>query len=423
MNHYQEAPQASQESTLAILREGYRYIGSQCDRLETDVFRSRLMLKNTLFIRGESSARLFYDKERLTRSQAAPKRLQKTLFGVGGVQGLEGESHRERKALFLSFMSQERITRLVHLVEETWQKRMPYWQAQPSVVLQDEFHWILCRAACDWCGIAVSDENIPGLAHNLALMIEGGGKVGPKHWKARRARRLTEEALVQLIDEYRHQHERLDPSLPLPAFATLRDHKGLRLPSRIVAVELLNLIRPIMAIARYMVFTALAIHENPDCAEKLRGEDNHVFRHYFIEEVRRFYPFFPFLIARVRHDFVWHGYKFHKGWQVILDLYGTNHDAKRWKNPDQFLPDRFQQESNDYHRFAMVPQGGGSYEYHRCPGEWITLSLLEMTIQVLTRKITYNVPPQDMSVNLTTIPTQPYSGFIIDSPSQLDSIT
>ncbi|BBI64168.1 hypothetical protein HSBAA_54740 [Vreelandella sulfidaeris] len=46
-----------------------------------------------------------------------------------------------------------------------------------------------------------------------------------------------------------------------------------------------------------------------------------------------------------------------RGWQAILDIYGTNHDPHRWDTPDQFRPERFEQEKTDLHRFAMIPQG------------------------------------------------------------------
>lgn len=53
-------------------------------------------------MRGEEAVELFYDDELFTRKNAAPKQLRRMLFGEGGVQGLEGEAHQQRKALFLS---------------------------------------------------------------------------------------------------------------------------------------------------------------------------------------------------------------------------------------------------------------------------------------------------------------------------------
>ncbi|BBI64167.1 hypothetical protein HSBAA_54730 [Vreelandella sulfidaeris] len=112
------------------------------------------------------------------------------MFGEGGVQGLEGEAHRQHKALFLSLMSQSRIDALVELVEHYWQLRLSYWESQASIILLDELHHILCRAACAWCGIPLHNVDSPEMTKRLVLMIEGGAAIGPKHWAAGRAIRL-----------------------------------------------------------------------------------------------------------------------------------------------------------------------------------------------------------------------------------------
>jgi fatty-acid peroxygenase len=53
----------------------------------------------------EEAARLFDDAERFQRAGAAPRRVKATLLGEGGVQSLDGEAHRRRKAMFMSPMT------------------------------------------------------------------------------------------------------------------------------------------------------------------------------------------------------------------------------------------------------------------------------------------------------------------------------
>lgn len=414
MDHNSEPPMASRECTLSLVRSGYPYISTQCDRLGTNLFLSRLRLQKTLFMRGEEAAELFYNDELFTRENAAPKRLKKTLFGEGGVQGLEGESHRQRKALFLSLMSQSRIDALVKLVEHYWQVRLSYWESRTSIILLDELHHILCRAACAWCGIPLHNVDTPEMTKRLVLMIEGGAAIGPKHWVSRRARHQTENALIDLVKQYREGLREIDPALPFATFADFRNAEDKPLSSRVVAVELLNVIRPIVAVARYMVFAVLAMHEHPRCREHLSHEESGHYRRHFIQEVRRYYPFFPFLAARVKKDVTWHGYHLKRGWQAILDIYGTNHDPHRWEAPDQFRPERFEQEKTDLHRFAMIPQGGSDHAtQHRCPGEWITLALIDLAINKFAQQLSYNIPAQDLTVDLNVIPARPRSGLII----------
>ena len=63
----------------------------------------------------------------------------------------------------------------------------------------------------------------------------------------------------------------------------------------------------------------------------------------FVQEVRRFFPFFPAVAGRVRETFEWRGYRFDRGTHVMLDLHGTNHDSRVWREPDAFRPERFLQ--------------------------------------------------------------------------------
>src|SRR3546814_10067301 len=61
---------------------------------------------------GPEAAELFYRQDLFARRGAAPGRIQKTLLGQGGVQGLDGEAHRHRKQMFMSLMTPERIEEL-----------------------------------------------------------------------------------------------------------------------------------------------------------------------------------------------------------------------------------------------------------------------------------------------------------------------
>lgn len=106
------------------------------------------------------------------------------------------------------------------------------------------------------------------------------------------------------------------------------------------AVELINLTRPVVAIARYITFAALALHQFPVYQRRiLAGEENYA--ELFVQEVRRYYPFAPFLGARVRANFEWQGYAFEKNMLVLLDVYGTLHDERLWERPTAFSPERF----------------------------------------------------------------------------------
>src|SRR5699024_1559173 len=102
------------------------------------------------------------------------------------------------------------------------------------------------------------------------------------------------------------RHGRLDVPYDktLYKMAWHRELNGELMEKEIAAVELVNILRPTVAVSVYILFCALALHEYPQEKEKLKNSTNDEDYHMFVQEVRRFYPFFPIAVARVRQDFL-----------------------------------------------------------------------------------------------------------------------
>ena len=131
-----------------------------------------------------------------------------------------------------------------------------------------------------------------------------------------------------------------------------------------------------------------------------------------MQEVRRLYPFFPAVAARVKSDFEWRGYRFTKGHRVLLDLYGTNTDARSWDAPQEFRPERFH--DREVTPYDFIPQGGGDHHRnHRCPGEWIAISQMKAFCSFFVNAIDYEVPDQDLDLETEELPPMPKSRFIM----------
>ncbi|MGK9264967.1 cytochrome P450 [Sinorhizobium meliloti] len=126
----------------------------------------------------------------------------------------------------------------------------------------------------------------------------------------------------------------------------------------------------------------------------------------FVEEVRRLYPFFPFVGARLRKDLVWQGHSLGKDDWLLLDLYGTTHDARLFPQPAVFNPKRESSWRNGDFRF--IPQGGGRPETnHRCPGEKMTVAILQETLKLICRSRPVRITPADANIPLGSIPASP----------------
>ena len=115
------------DDSLELLNEGYTFISERCRDLNTNIFETRLRFEKTICMRGRDAAELFYNQDHFMRAGAAPKRLTQTLFGKGGVQGLDGEAHTHRKAMFMALMSQIELQRMVDLSAEGWRSYAQRW--------------------------------------------------------------------------------------------------------------------------------------------------------------------------------------------------------------------------------------------------------------------------------------------------------
>lgn len=414
MSTYERAPEEKGlDHTIALLQEGYMFIKNRRDELESDVLVTHILGQEIICMGGEEAARLFYDSEKFQRNGAAPKRIQRTLTGMGGVQSLDGGAHTHRKALFMSLLTPHHQARLVELVDKQWHHATERWEtADDNVVLFDEAKKILCRASCDWAGIPLDDEEVKDRAEDFSSMVDAFGAIGPRHWKGRMARKRTEAWIKDVIEEVRAGKLQAEAGTALYEMAFHRDQNNSPLDTQIAAVELINVIRPIVAVSYFITFAALTLEDHPVYTDKLRiGEPADY--EMFAQEIRRFYPFTPFMGARVRKDFVWKECMFEVGMLVLLDVYGTNHDPKIWDAPGEFRPERFRDWNGG--QFNFIPQGGGDPATgHRCPGEGITLEIMKHSLDFLVNTISYEVPEQDLSYSLGRIPTYPESGFIMN---------
>ncbi|WP_368650047.1 cytochrome P450 [Bacillus inaquosorum] len=401
----------SLDNSLTLMQEGYLFIKNRTERYQSDLFQARLMGKTFICMTGAEAAKVFYDTERFQRQNAVPKRVQKTLFGVNAIQTMDGTAHIHRKMLFLSLMTPPHQKRLAELMTEEWEAAVTRWEKADQVVLFEEAKEILCRVACYWAGVPLKETEVKERADDFIDMVDAFGAVGPRHWKGRRARPRAEEWIERMIEDVRAGLQKTSAGTALHEMAFHTQEDGSQLDSRMAAIELINILRPIVAISYFLVFSALALHEHSKYKEWLRSGSSRE-REMFVQEVRRYYPFGPFVGALVKKDFEWNNCEFKKGTSVLLDVYGTNHDPRLWDHPEEFRPERFaEREENP---FDLIPQGGGHAEKgHRCPGEGITIEVMKASLDFLVNQIEYDVPEQSLHYSLARMPSLPESGFVM----------
>ena len=399
------------DSTLAWRADPYGFIGRQCRAHHSEVVEARLLFEPTLCLCGAAAARLFYDSRRFERAGAAPSWVRATVFGDGGVQGLDGPEHLRRKALFLELLTPPRASALTQLVGEEWQEIGSKWKPGERVSLVAAAQEVLTRAVCHWAGLPLCQREVRLRTTELVALYDSAAAGLLGHLAARRARERAERWIAASIEAFREDRLREAAGSPLETVAWHRGIDGMELPPRIAAVELLNVLRSTVAVSVWIAFAAHALQAHPECVRRIRLGDRAYLR-AFLDEVRRCYPFFPAIAARVRADFEWQGRRFPGGRRALLDVCGSNHDPRVWDLPERFRPERFLEGAPG--PFDFVPQGGGDVRsHHRCPGEPLALSLMRQAVRFLLDRVDYEVPARSLQIDRRRLPALPLDGFTI----------
>lgn len=408
MSHDTPAPRAPErDSTLALLREGYAFISNRCDALGSDLFRCRLALRPAICLRGAEAAELFYDEARFGRRHATPGPILAVLQGRGSVATLDDDAHRRRKERLMRFMTPDRVAAFRDAFAARWRARAGRWVeegAEPSVA--DAAREDLGETAIAWCGLTLDPAERRTLIEAAAACVEGAQPISVRHFAARRARAVSDALLGREVERVRARPEAAPEDSPLRALA-LAEEAGRRLPVAVAVVELQNLIRPAVAIARFVADAAHALAFEPAERAPLAAGDPEALR-AFAWEVRRLYPLFPFVAARARGGFAWRGAPFRPGTLAVLDLFGTNRSPALYDRADAFHPSRWRGRRPG--PFELIAQGGGGFAGHRCAGEWITQASVEAAAEVLAG-LDFEADPAAREVRLDRMPFEPRDGM------------
>jgi fatty-acid peroxygenase len=390
------------EIVIGLLRHGYEAL----ERLRqasggTDWFGATMLGRRALVVRGEEGARRFYDADLVTRRGAIPAPVRLLLFGRGAVHGLNGPEHLLRKQMHVGVVDPASVDRLSREVARRLERRAVAWDGRRAVRLFDELAEVYGTAVISWAGIETAGEEARAVSHELARIVDAFGIRGTGYARGYLARFRANRWARRVINEVRQGSRPAQGTV----LGTVAGNE--RLSKTVAAVELLNILRPTVAVAYFGSFAAHALDQHPEWKNRLaagKPSDLRAFGH----EIRRCYPFVPLLTGRFVTDYRWEDQSFPRRSFMVLDVIGTNQGPRRWPHPTTFDPERFvDREPNAY---EYVPHGGGDPSLgHRCPGEPLAVGILAATVRELAR-LAFDVAPASQTVRLRRIPSLPPYG-------------
>lgn len=354
--------------SVSALIHGYGFWDLMRQRQNSEIVQIRVLGSPATCIRGPQAAKYFYEEAALERSSALPDPLVSVLFGDGAVHTLDGAEHAHRKGMFNDILTAEAFHQVAENVAELWDAHSQDWSGTFDIV--EESSRILFRAGCSWLGLSCPEADVSDRASDMLGTVDGFGSIGRRQLRARSCRRRTES---WISDSVHRSRENSEISTPLDIIASHRNERGELLTEETATVEVLNLIRPLVAVSWLIGGATIALEDSAHLRDELIRDSSGAWE--FAQEVRRIHPFVPYLAARATADLVWLDAQIPKGSLLVIDVWGTHHDEQTWDNPYSFDPTRFQR--TPVTAYNLIAQGGGNrHTGHRCPGEDLTLNIL-----------------------------------------------
>lgn len=429
-----DCPYARGHHDLEIIRSGYLAMATLRRKAglpsgSSSPFRFKALGKKTTLVRGTDGVSAFYDSRRISRSGAMPPFVQRPLFGDGAVHTLDDNQHLVRKQQMADVAyTDTHVNRFADILESELNEMLDRWRSggEGEATVHVGTAVTYGRAAFRWAGIELAAEEADRRSLQMTQLLDGFGRFGPGHVRARINRIRLDRWAKTLIEQVRSGEVHPEDGTALAEMAALRDEKGQLVDVHTAGVELQNLTRPTVAVARFAAFAAVALVEHQEWAARIRKaverDDGHFTRPReavaFAQEVRRTYPFVPALPGLARKKSSFDGCPVERGERVVLDILGTNTDPNEWDRPAEFDPARFYDRDDlaaleDYEKIAaFIPQGGGDVRTgHRCPGEKIAVTALTGAVSALCQPgVRISSEPEDLVFDWHKVLTRPRTG-------------
>lgn len=172
--------------------------------------------------------------------------------------------------------------------------------------------------------------------------------------------------------------------------------------------------------------TQWALHllaQNPECQRRLRQEIDSVapngqhvtmttlsqlpYARAIVKEALRLYPVAPFLTRILTKDLVLGGYNIPSGKLVLMSQYTMGRDAKYFRNPTEFLPERWLNQDETISAHVCLPFGLGS---RGCIGRRFAEAQMHLLLAKVVQKFDLSPANENevtIRMRMVTAPSEP----------------
>ncbi len=416
--------------TLPFISDMFGFIRGRTERYGA-VFRSNILGHPTAFISGPEVTDQWLDENKIQRADSFPAPVRQLFGGPGILPLMDGAEHRQRKELLMAAFTREALASYLPGLQQIIESTLARWGTGVERPLLPELKLLAVQGICaNVFGMKAGPE-LDRLVADYGILFKGftGLPVNLPGFSFHAALQARDRILVQLAGQVqRHQAGGFNDGLWRVLSARTADGKGMApgdatkemhhvvLAGTIVFAELgammLELSRHPAVREKLVAEVRAAAPAGPVTPAQLRQMP---YLDQVVMEVKRTCPNVPISFGRARVPIQIGGVTIPAGWNVMMAV-GENNRNAIFTRPEEFDPDRFGEPRAEQrrHPHAFAPQGAGSLlGGHKCAGYDYSTVFMQLFTVLLARGYTWDVPPQDLSVNRALVPPELKSGLRI----------
>ena len=394
-----------------------------------NVFRTQLLGRPTVFLRGPEANRLVLSQENEYFAISWPASTE-ALLGPLSLALQSGATHQTRRKLLAQAFMPRALSGYIPAMLDITRNYLQRWEAMETLTWYPELRNYTLDVACKLL-VGLDQGSQTKLGHLFETWCAGLFSIPVSlPWttfgRAQRSRKLLLEQLEQIIrDRQQQQNQQTRQEDTLQLLIEARDEEGQGLSLEELKDQILTLLFAghetlTSAIASFCLLTA----QNPEVMTALRAEQQRLkisepptleelrqmtYLDQVLREVLRLIPPVGGGFRKVLKPFEFNGYQVPAGWSAIYQIGPTHQEARIYPEPDRFDPSRFSAEQiAERSKYAYVPFGGGIRE---CIGKEFARLEMKLFAIALLRNYEWELLP-NQNLELSTIPTpRPQDGL------------
>ncbi len=408
-------------------------------KLKGDIFGVSFGKRNVMITANPEYAQQILQTNHKNYIKAVGYRKLKLLLG-NGLFTSEGEFWLQQRRLIQPAF---RKSHLVHFGEimleasEQMLMRWKYYFANASASEQRQFNLLEEMSECT---LEIVCESL------LGQKLEGGGKIvneelpstlrflirrvlnplAPPMWlptpanrKFKKSTKRLRGLITSLLFEQKHFNTENTGQDLLSLLLQQKNESGESMSNEQITDEILTFFlagHETSAVALTWGFYELS--RNPAVENKLRNEVLETFGKKPItlsdlpkltyckqvcQEILRLYPPAWAIAREAIEDDALGDFYIQKGDSVVINTYWLHRNPEHWQNPTEFLPERWEVENSNQHKFAYAPFGGGP---RLCIGNHFAMMEMQIVLASVLRKyqLQFHTEPNGFDCALTLRP-------------------